>query len=115
MDAVLQRMLVVEQQAEAVVREAEQEAETILAAARRDAAELEVRLQRDAAAEADRTANAQLSAAAEIRRKTLAQADVRLAEVELRLRQGTDAATGMVVERLAYPSAGDVARTAVGP
>jgi len=103
MDDILQRMLQVEQEAEALVREAEIEAESILAAARRDASAVDERAQHEINAETQALIDREITAAEQRKAEALAAAVETLAARATELRACLATQTQQVVEAVAYP------------
>lgn len=104
MDDILKRMLLVEEQADAIVAAAEREAELVLTASRQHINDTKVQAQQALTKEYEELLSARLAAARGERDKALAEADKRHA-VELKaFHQGLDRHLREVKEALAYPS-----------
>ena len=112
MDDILQRMLTVDKQAEAIVAEADREAENLLVSARRTAAEDEERLKRETVVLAETLIHTRVDAAEARKTATLDKAVTTLKSIEQELRQKVAIPVVAVIRDLAYPQFPEPSRPA---
>lgn len=103
MDDILQRMLLVEQDAERLAEQATHEAETVVAAGRREANLLEERAQTEIAAAAAKLVDDAVAATEKEKREALAAADEALSATLAEFRVGIEKQAAVVVDAVAFP------------